>query len=199
MTTERAADERWQNDWDPVVAAIGTDFLDGAVVWGADAVERGAVRRYLEPLELACDLHTDPEAALAAGFSDITMPYTGVIAWTLPAAWAPGEVLFDSADRDAQPVRTEINNADMPIGPKTTGFFGTDIEVDFLREVVAGERLGRRGKTLLTCVPKETGVGRGAFMTWQSDVVTESGDLVGRIRIGTYAYVPHTSAQETSG
>lgn len=193
MTTER-----WQSEWEPVVAAIGTDFLDGAIVWGADEVERGAIRRYVEPLELACDLHTDRETARAAGFADVTMPYTGVIAWTLPPAWKAGEVLFDSADREAQPVRTEINNADMPIGPRTTGFFGTDIEVDFLREVVAGERLGRRGKTLLSCVPKETGVGRGAFMTWQSDVVTEEGDLVGRIRIGTYAYVPHAHAEEHS-
>lgn len=182
--------DTWQRAWDPVVAAVGTDFLDGEIVWGADLVERGAIRRYLEPLELGCELHTDPEAARAAGFADVTMPYTGVIAWTIPAAWRPGELLFDSSDRDAQPVRTEINNADMSIGPKTTGFFGTDIEVDFLREVVAGEQLGRRGKTLMSCVPKETAVGRGAFMTWQSDVVTREGETVGRIRIGTYAYVP---------
>jgi len=120
----------------------------------------------------------------------VTMPYTGVIAWTIPEAWKPGETLFDSADRDAQPVQTAINNTDMDLGPKTTGFFGTDIEVDFLRPVVAGERIGRRGKTLLSCTPKETGVGRGAFMTWESEIVTEELEVVGRIRIGTYAYVP---------
>lgn len=58
---------------------------------------------------------------------------------------AAGETLFDSDDRDAQPVRSAINNQDMPLGPRTTGFFGTDIEVEFLRPVVAGERIGRRG------------------------------------------------------
>jgi hypothetical protein len=59
---------------------------------------------------------------------------------------------------------------------------------------VAGERIGRRGKRLLSCTPKETAVGRGAFMTWESEVVTETGEVVGRIRIGTYAYVPKDDA-----
>jgi hypothetical protein len=188
-TTSTVAED-WKVEWQPVIDAVGRDFLDGKVVWGADPVERGAVRRYLEPLEFDCPLHTDPEAARAVGFPDVTMPYTGVVAWTLPAAWRPGETLFDSDDRDAQPVRTDINNTDLDLGPPTTGFFGTDIEVDFLRPVVVGERIGRRGKKLLSCTPKETAVGRGAFMTWESDIVSDQGDVVARIRIGTYTYVP---------
>lgn len=196
MTAPADTEQDWQADWRPVIDAIGRDFAEGAVTWGGDAVERGAIRRYLEPLELDCALHTDPEVARAAGHADVTMPATGVIAWTIPAAWQPGQVLFDSADRDAQPVHSAINNADMTLGPRTTGFFGTDIEVDFLRDVVAGERIGRRGKTLLSCKPKETAVGRGAFMTWESEIVTEELEVVGRIRIGTYAYIPHPKAAE---
>lgn len=195
----------WKSDWQEVVDAVGRDFLDGATTWGGDPVERGAVRRYLEPLELDCALHTDPEVAAAAGHADTTMPVTGVIAWTIPAAWQPGQVLFDSDERDAQPVHSAINNADMDLGPRTTGFFGTDIELDFEREVLVGEHLGRRGKTLLSCTPKETGVGRGAFMTWESEIVSRPADrpevepeVVGRIRIGTYAYVPHAPKEETS-
>jgi hypothetical protein len=188
----------WKADWQEVVDAIGRDFADGATTWGGDAVERGGIRRYLEPLELDCALHTDPEVARAAGYADVTMPATGVIAWTIPAAWTPGQVLFDSAERDAQPVHSAINNADMTLGPRTTGFFGTDIEVDFLRDVVAGERLGRRGKRLVACTPKETGVGRGAFLTWESEIVTGELEVVGRIRIGTYAYVPHAKKEDAS-
>lgn len=186
----------WTAEWQPVIDAIGRDFADGEVTWGGDPVEPGAIRRYLEPLEFDCALHTDPDAARAAGFEEVTMPYTGVIAWTIPTAWRPGEVLFDSDDRDAQPVHTAINNADMPLGPRTTGFFGTDIEVDFHREVVAGERIGRRGRRLLSCKPKQTGVGRGAFMTWESEIISDRGDVVGLIRIGTYAYVPHEKGDE---
>lgn len=189
--------ETWQEEWRPVIDAIGRDFLDGEVTWGGDPVEAGAIRRYLEPLELDCALHTDREAARAADFDDVTMPYTGVMPWTLPAAWEPGRVLFDSDDRNAQPVHSAINDNGLGIGPRTTGFFGTDVELDFLRPVVAGERLGRRGKTLLSCKPKETSVGRGAFMTWESDVVSDRGgdlEVVARIRIGTYAYVPRSAA-----
>jgi hypothetical protein len=190
--TAAAGPDDWKAEWQPVVDAVGRDFSDGETVWGADAVERGAIRRYLEPLEFGCALHTDPQVARRAGFADVTMPYTGLMSWTLPPMWRPGETLFDSDDRDAQPVRSPINNQDMPLGPKTTGFFGTDIEVDFLRPVVAGERIGRRGRRLVSCVPKETSVGRGAFMTWESDIVTTSGEVVARIRIGTYAYVPRS-------
>ncbi|MFD0688610.1 FAS1-like dehydratase domain-containing protein [Actinomadura fibrosa] len=188
--TEEAIESDWKADWRPVVDAVGQDFSDGETTWGADPVERGAIRRYLEPLEFDCALHTDREAAVRAGFDDVTMPYTGLMSWTLPPMWRPGETLFDSDDRNAQPVRSAINNQDMPIGPRTTGFFGTDIEVEFLRPVVAGERIGRRGRRLVSCAPKETAVGRGAFMTWESDIVTEPGEVVARIRIGTYAYVP---------
>jgi hypothetical protein len=128
------------------------------------------------------------------GYPDVTMPYTGAITWTLPAAWRPGETLFDSDERDAQPVRSEINSPDLPVGLRTTGFFGTDIELDFVRPVVAGERIGRRGRKLLSCSPKETAVGRGAFMTWASDIVTSEGEVVARLRVGTYAYVPKEPA-----
>lgn len=199
-STNGSTDATWQDEWRPVVDSVGRDFLNGEVTWGGDPVEAGAVRRYLEPLELECPLHTDREVARAAGFDDVTMPYTGVMPWTLPAAWEPGQMLFDSDDRDAQPVTSAINDSGLGIGPRTTGFFGTDVELDFLRPVVVGEWLGRRGKRLLSCQPKETSVGRGAFMTWESEVVSDRDgaepEVVARIRIGTYAYVPHSKEEE---
>jgi hypothetical protein len=44
---------------------------------------------------------------------------------------------------------------------------------------------------LLSCVPKETRVGRGAFCTFESEIVSDKGDVVARMRTGTYAYDPH--------
>ncbi|GAB3980818.1 hypothetical protein GCM10029978_079890 [Actinoallomurus acanthiterrae] len=190
MSDERPAHDDWRKAWRPVEEAVGKDFSDGRTVYGADVVERGAIRRFLEPLELDCALHTDPETAREHGFADVTMPYTGVVGWAIPPMWRPGETLFDSADRNAQPVHSPINNQDMPIGPRTTGFFATDIEFDFLRPVVAGERIGRRGRRLVRCLPKETSVGRGAFLTWESEIVTDTGEVVARQRTGTYAYEP---------
>ena len=38
--------EDWKKAWQPMVDAIGTDFSDGTEKWGADEVERGAIRDF---------------------------------------------------------------------------------------------------------------------------------------------------------
>ena len=189
-----ATDERagWVKAWDAMVALVGTDLSDGGIRWGADAVEPGTIRRYLEPIELGCPIHYDADAARDAGYDDIVAPSTAVLMYTIPPMWAPGDpTLFESAERDAQPARSPINNADPGPAPRTRGFFATDIELDFVRPVLVGERLGTRGRKLLSCVPKETRVGRGAFCTFESEIVSDKGDIVARMRTGTYAYDPH--------
>ncbi|MBV9448910.1 MAG: MaoC family dehydratase N-terminal domain-containing protein [Streptosporangiaceae bacterium] len=186
--------DNWQDEWQPLIDAVGTDFGDGTTVWGADVVERGTIRRFAEPLELGSGLHYDPEVARAHGFPDVIAPYTAALSFSVPAMWQPGEpTLYDDPDPDAQPARSPINNQDMPLGPRTTGFFATDIAIEFIRPVVVGERVGRRGRRLVSCTPKQTSMGRGAFLTWESELITDSGDVVARVRNGTYAYNPHPS------
>jgi hypothetical protein len=192
-------DEDWKRAWDPMLAAIGTDLTDGKTIWGADAVERGAIRRYAEPLEIASGLHHDPAIAAQYGFPDVISPYTAVLSWTIPAMWRPGKpTLYEDASRDAQPARSPINNENRGPAPQTTGFFATDMELDFVRPVVAGERLGRRGQKLLSCTVKQTSVGRGAFMTIESEIVSDAGDVVARTRNSAYAYNPHPAGEDPS-
>ena len=52
--------EDWKAEWQPLAEAVGRDFGDGTVVFGADAVEPGTIRRYTEPLEIGCPIHYDP-------------------------------------------------------------------------------------------------------------------------------------------
>lgn len=185
----------WQDEWAPVTAAVGTDFSDGSVTWGADAVERGTIRRFTEPLEIDSPLHFDAEHAREHGYPDVIAPYTQILSYSIPAMWRPGEeTLYSSAGPDAQPDRSPINNEDMPLGPPTTGFFATDIELAFVRPVSVGERVGRRGHKLVSCTPKETSLGRGAFLTWESELITGTGEVVAYYRTGTYAYQPHGGA-----
>ena len=66
--------------------------------------------------------------------------------------------------------------------------------MDFVRPVGVGERVGRRGRQLVSCSPKQTSMGRGAFITWQSEFVTDGGEVVAYVRTGTYAYNPHEEA-----
>jgi len=187
----------WKAEWQPLAEAVGRDFGEPTVVFGADAVEPGTVRRYLEPLEIGCPIHYDAEVARAAGYPDIVAPYTATMVYSVAPMWRPGEpTLYESARRDAQLARSPINNEDMPLGPKTTGFFATDISMEFLRPLTVGERVGRRGQRLISCTPKQTSMGRGAFMTWESELVTDRGEVVARIRTGTYAYNPVRPEEE---
>ncbi|MCU1346709.1 MAG: hypothetical protein JWL70_2975, partial [Acidimicrobiia bacterium] len=108
----------WMAPWQEVVDAVGTDFSDGVVRFGADAIEVGAIRRWCEPLEFGCALHHDADAARAAGFDDITAPYTAMLSWTMPAMWSPGDApLFVDDSRDAQPSRSFMNSRGIKLGP----------------------------------------------------------------------------------
>ena len=183
-------DGSWVSVWAPMMAAVGTDLSDGGVIRGSDPIEASTVRRYLEPLELDCALHYDPGVARAHGYSNVTAPYTSILTWTIPSFWEPGRRLFTSHARDAQPAYSPINGDDLRIAPEITGFFATDIEMDFLRPPQAGEHLSRRGNLLLSCTPKWISVGRGAFLNLQYEVVNDEGDVVARIRNTVFAYEP---------
>jgi acyl dehydratase len=176
--------------WEPMIGRIGTDVTDGKVTWGADPIERSAVRRYLEPLELDCALHYDVDVAREHGYPEVTAPYSSFITFAIPPMWEPGQRVLTSDDRDAQPALSPIDGEALRVAPEVTGFFATDMEIDFLRPPVVGDRLGRRGGVLKACVPKWTTVGRGAFMTLEAEVITETGEVVARVRNTVFAYEP---------
>jgi acyl dehydratase len=182
--------------------AVGTDFADtqgrtesrAEGREGPDAIEAGAVRKFVEPLEFGCPLHYDRQVALGLGYRDVVAPVSSIITFTIPPVWKPGDPpAFTSPERDAQP-------ASLATGPRLTGleppfsaYFAADLEADFLAPAVVGDRLSRQGNVLLSCTPKETSVGRGAFLTWQSQVRNQRGELVARLRNTGYLYEPHPS------
>lgn len=187
-------DEDWKQAWQPLIDAVGTDFGSDAEVWGADEVERGTVRRFLEPLEFDCPLHYDRTTAQSHGYPDILAPYSSIMTFAIPPLWQPGQHIFVSAERDAQPARSPVSFSDDPMRklmPHAPGFFATDIEIDYLLPVVIGDHLRMRGRKLLSCTPKETSVGRGAFITWESEVLNQRGEVAARFRMGMYQYMPH--------
>lgn len=184
------SNDDWKDAWLPVIAQIGTDLSDGLTVYGADRVEPGAIRRFLEPLEFDCPLHTDPDVARAYGFADVTAPYVAATTFSLRPVWSPGERVFTRAERDAQPARVSVKPAIPPGAPPVSGYFATESAIEFIRPVVAGERLGRRGHRLIACTPKQTRLGRGAFVTFESDIVDETGEPVARIQSTHFLYNP---------
>jgi acyl dehydratase len=185
----------WKAAWQPLIDAIGQDFSDGRITRGADEVTVATIRRYLEPLEFDCALHYDADTARAHGYDDIIAPATAIGTFSLPPMWEPGETIFQSAERNAAPTSTATTGLVTPLEPPTTGYFATNYEVEYLRPVTVGDRLFRRGAKLLDCQPKETKVGRGAFLTWEAEIFNQRDETVARTRTTFFRYNPHGAAQ----
>ncbi|WP_208101722.1 MaoC family dehydratase N-terminal domain-containing protein [Burkholderia sp. D-99] len=188
------ASDAWKVDWQPMMAAVGRDFDDRPPVFVADRIELSSVRRWLEPLEFDCALHYDRDVARRHGHDEVVVPVAALPTFALEPMWRPGDVLFDSDARDAQPSRSAVSGIRCGLEPPTIGFFATDIEIDYLLPVTVGDRLMKHGALLVACEPKETRVGRGAFVTWQSQLVNEQLDVVARTRTTFFRYNPSTTS-----
>lgn len=187
--------EDWKAAWSAVMQAIGTDIGLGEVQEPADAIEAGTLRRYLEPLEFDCPLHHDKAVAQEHGYADVIAPYTSAISFTMPAMWQAGDPpLFDSSDRDAQPERSAVKPCYPDFFPSFIGYFATDMDIEYLRPLHIGERVSRRGAKLVACDPRETRVGRGAFLKTEAEIVTDNGEVVARVLTGLFLYNPHQAA-----
>jgi acyl dehydratase len=172
--------------------AVGTEFGAEVPREGPDAIEPGAVRRFTEPLEFGCPLHYDRAVARRHGYPDVVAPVSSIVTFTIPPLWRAGEPpVFTSPERDAQPARTGLGPRLTGLEPKTTGYFAAETGADYLTPAVAGDRLARVGNLLVACVPKETSVGRGAFVTWQYEIRNQRAEVVARLRSTSYSYVPH--------
>ncbi len=184
--------EPWIAEWDEAIAAIGRDFSGGQRHVAADDVERGAIRRYCEPLEFDCPLHHDEAAALAAGYRGIVAPVSGISSrWSRGALWGPGmPTRYPSADRDADMIRTaEARMTRLPV-PRMPRTFATNVEIEYGDPVCVGDRLTSSGLRLVSVVPKETRVGRGAFVTTEGAIRNQRGELVATVRHGGFQYRP---------
>lgn len=181
----------WEAAWQPVIDAVGTDFGGGEVVEGADAVDASALRRFLEPLEFDCPLHHDDEAARAHGYPGAIAPLSSYFTFVAPPIWRPGDSpVFTTDERDAQPEGVAVRRFLTGLEPPHVGYFAADFEIEPLLPVTLGDRLSRTGMKLVACSPKETSVGRGAFMSWEWEVRNQRAEIVARFRNTMYVYEP---------
>lgn len=182
--------ESWKTAWQPMIEAVGREFDTKSLTFTADRIERSAVRRWLEPLEFDCALHYDPAVARAHGYANIAVPTSALPTFALAPMWEPGDVLFTKEDRNAQPEKSAVAGILTGLEPPTTGFFAVNVDIDYLEKVIVGDRLAKRGARLIACVPRETKVGRGAFLTWESELINERLDVVARTRTTFLRYNP---------
>ena len=191
----------WTKEWDEVVAMVGQEIQGGPFgrkVVAIEDVERASIRRFSEPMEMDCPLYHDDDVARAHGYRGIIAPVSSITQpFVDPGQWKPGDPsIFTSAEPHAQPVRPgsgENPFSSMP-GPPASAGFATDIEIEYFADVYVGDRLRMEGNKLLSCLPKETSVGRGAFMVFESRCYNQNDELVAVMRRGLYVYNPHKKA-----
>ncbi|WP_430336109.1 FAS1-like dehydratase domain-containing protein [Rhodococcus sp. ACT016] len=193
-----ASTESWEKQWDPVIRAVGSQISTLPGEWGAEKVEATGIRRWCEPLEFSCALHYDPSVASAHGYADVTAPYTAITSFSLPPTWSPGiDPVFTTAGRDAQPTRSPVAALPLPGAPATTGFFATEVESTYLRPLVVGDQVKRSGMRLISCVPKHTRVGRGAFVTLETEIVDQNDTTVAITRVTLFYHHPNAESGPT--
>ena len=108
--------EDWGKDWQPMIDAVGKDFGANVKATAADEIEKGAVRKYCEPLEMDCPIFFDEEVARAHGYDGTVAPYSGI-----SLTWAGGA---DVAAWDGGPLpggRTERRPSAAQAGRSGTG------------------------------------------------------------------------------
>jgi len=193
------ADE-WMQNWQPTIDVVGQDFSGGIESTAIDVIETGAVRKFLEAVELDCPLHYDADVARQHGYRNILAPVSGISqTWLDTALWRPGlGSRYPSNHPHVDVPRERADDMPSPPTPPTTVGFATDVEIEYFEPPVVGDRLTVRGRKLISCTPRETRVGRGAFMVWEREVVNQDGVRVALIRNGGYSYVPFESAAEPS-
>ena len=191
--TNWARGDDWEQAWQALIDAVGTDFSPTATSVAIDQIERGAIRKYVEPLEMDCPIFYDEDVARAHGYEGIPAPTSGISqTWLETGVWTPQrELAWPTDDRDAPPPRSPApEGAIPPPVPETTAAFATDIEIEYHKDAYVGDRLTNSGNRLISCVPKQTSVGRGAFQILESYVHNQDGELIATVRRGLYSYVP---------
>ena len=181
----------WTRAWQPHIDAVGTEFGDPVALESPDAVELGAIRKFVEPIEFGCPLHHDAALAARLGFRGVPVPVSGIVPFTIQPVWRPGQrPAFVEGERNAQPARSGTKMRRTGLEPPTSAHFAADASADYLAPVVVGDRLYRRGNRLIACTPKHTRVGRGAFTTWESEIRNQRDEVVVRLRNTAFSYNP---------
>jgi 3-methylfumaryl-CoA hydratase len=159
---------------------------------GVDEVSINDIRRKLEVYCFDCPLHYDPAVARAHGYRGVVSPVALTPLWALPAYWNPGEPVYFIPSR--RPVSGGMK-AELP--NKFPKGLNVGSRWEYFEPLYHGDRLA--GDWRLTEVkPRETRLGDGVFLTYETNVYKQSGELVGKNSNTSFSYFPHAAEGKKS-
>ena len=151
---------------------------------GPDPVEQGSIRRWLEPKEFACDIHTDADVARAAGYDDLVAPASMVFTYGIAAYRKPGDA---PAAIDDEPTQIQIPVVfDVPAPCDKS--FATIIEVGFFEPLYPADVVTCTSK-LVDIKRKELKVGKGAFLRQEDTYTKQTGEVVAVSYLDIFRFV----------
>ncbi len=151
---------------------------------GVDEVTRSDIRRKIEVYCFDCPLHCDEAVARAHGYRTIVAPVSMAPLWAMPAYWSPGEPsIFAPGLRE----KNGTVRVDIPT-PFSKGFNSAS-EVKHFEPLYPGDRL-RGTRKLIEINPKRTRLGDGVFLTAETRLSKQTGELVAIQRNTGYQYNP---------
>ncbi len=151
---------------------------------GPDPVEKGSIRRWLEPKEFVSEIHTDAEAAKAAGYDDLVAPASMVFAYGIAPYWQPGDKQAQIDDEPTQIPIPVIFDVPAPCDKS----FATSVEVEFFEPLYIGDEVTCTS-TLVDIKHKELKVGKGAFLKQEDTYTKQTGGVVAVAYLDIFRFV----------
>ena len=152
---------------------------------GADDVEKGSIRRWLEPKEFDCPIHYDEQAAKRAGYEGIVAPSTMVITYGVPPYWQSGDPPAKPGDGPKGIPAPVIFDLPAPC----TLSFASDVEIEFFAPMNIGDTITCTSK-LTNITHKTLKVGKGAFLRQEDTYTNQSGAVVAVLQVTIFRFVP---------
>jgi 3-methylfumaryl-CoA hydratase len=151
---------------------------------GVDEVTRNDIRRKVEVYCFDCPVHYDEAVARAHGYRTLVAPVSMTPLWAMPAYWSPGEpsIFAPGLSEKSGTVRANI-----PV-PYSKGFNSAS-EVEHFEPLYPGDRLRGTSK-LVEITPKRTRLGDGVFLTYETRIWKQTGELVAIQGNTGYRYDP---------
>ncbi len=151
---------------------------------GVDEVTQSDIRRKLEVYCFDCPLHYDPRVAQAHGYRTVVAPLAMTSLWAVPPYWTPGE---PPPWAPGLKERNGTRRMDAP-EPFPRGF-NAGHEWEPFEPLYPGDRL--HGSTKVAKIePKTTRLGEGVFITNETRLYKQTGELVIVQRSTSYRYEP---------
>lgn len=149
---------------------------------GIDEVSRNDIRRKLEVFCCDCPIYYDDKTAQAHGYRGRVAPVVLTPLWGMPAYWEPGEAIFYGPDLREKPggIRTDLPNV-------YSRGVNTATEWEYFEPLYPDDHLSGNWK-LVEIKPRQTRLGDGIFLTVETSIFKQSGELVAKNRNTGFRY-----------